>query len=66
MMMSKGILDQIFTLKKIGERAREKKRKVHVDFMDLEKAYDRVNWEALCQVLRMYDWSGINSKSEMG
>ena len=24
-------------------------------FNDLEKAYDRVNREALCQVLRMYD-----------
>ena len=26
--------------------------------MDLEKAYDRVNGEALWQVLRMYDVSG--------
>ena len=37
-----------------------------VDFMDLEKTYDRVNEEALCQVLRMYDvgdklLNGINS-----
>ena len=27
-------------------------------FIDLEKAYDRVNREALCQVLRMYDMGG--------
>ena len=28
-------------------------------FMDLEKVYDRVNREALWQVLRMYDVGGI-------
>ena len=27
---------------------------MYVSFMDLEKAYDRVNMEALWQVLRMY------------
>ena len=30
----------------------------YVSFMDLEKAYDRVNMEALWQVLRMYDVGG--------
>ena len=28
---------------------------MYVGFMDLEKAYDRVNREALRQVLRLYD-----------
>ena len=37
---------------------REKKRRVYVDFIDLEKAYDRVHTETLCQVLRMYDVGG--------
>ena len=27
-------------------------------FMDLEKAYDRVNWEAQWQVLKKYDLGG--------
>ena len=27
-------------------------------FIDLEKAYNRVNWEALWQVLRLYDVGG--------
>ena len=31
---------------------------MYVGFMDLEKAYDRVNREALRQVLRMYDVGG--------
>ena len=31
---------------------------MHVGFMDLEKAYDRVNKEARWQVLRMYDVDG--------
>ena len=42
------------TLKQIGEKAREKK-KVYVGFIDLEEAYDRVNREALWQVMIMYD-----------
>ena len=35
----KGCADQIFTLKQIGGKSREKKCKVNVCFMDLEKAY---------------------------
>ena len=45
-------------LKQIGEKAREKKRRVYVGFIDLEKVYDRVNREALWQLLRMYDVGG--------
>ena len=47
-----GCVDQIFTLKQIGEKVREKKHRVYVGFI-LEKAYDKVNREALWQVLRM-------------
>ena len=45
-----GCVDHIFTLKK--------KSRVYVNFMDLEKAYDRVNRETLWQVLRMHDVVG--------
>ena len=43
-----------------------RKYAVYVCFIDSEKVYDRVNKEALWQVLRMYDLegkllSGINS-----
>ena len=51
-------VDQIFNLKQIGEKAREKICRVYVGFMDLEKAYERVNREALWQVLRMYGVGG--------
>ena len=47
-------------------RKHGRKNIVYVGFMDLEKAYNRVNREALWQVLRMYDvggklLNGINS-----
>ena len=51
----RGCVDQIFTLKKIDEKVREKTRRVYVDFIDFEKAYDRVIREGLWQVSRMYD-----------
>ena len=50
-----GGVDQIFTPKQIGEKAQEKKCRVYVGFIDLEKVYKRINKEALWQVLRMYD-----------
>ena len=39
-------------------RNQEKKCKVYVGFIGLEKVYDRVNREALWQMLRMYDVRG--------
>ena len=39
----RGCVNQVFTLKHIGEKAREKKCTAYVGFMDLNKAYDRVN-----------------------
>ena len=33
-------VDQIFTLKQRGEKAKEKKRRVYVGFIDLKKAYE--------------------------
>ena len=44
--------------KQIVEKEPEKKCRVYVGFLDLEKAYDRVNNMALWQVLRMYDVKG--------
>ena len=49
----RGCVNQIFTLKQIGEKAQE--IKVYIGFIALEKANYKVNKEALWQVLRMYD-----------
>ena len=54
----RGFVNQILTLKQIGEKAQEEKLKVYVGFMDLEKVYNRVNREVLRRVLRMYDVGG--------
>ena len=51
----RGCVEEIFTQKQIGEKAREKKRRVYVGFIYWEKMYDSVNREALWQVLRMYE-----------
>ena len=46
-----GSVDQIFTLKQIGEKAREKIQCVYVSFIDL---VNTVNREGFLQVLIMY------------
>ena len=51
----RGCVDQIFTMKQIGEKAQKKKHRVYMSFMDLDKAYNRANMKALWQVLRIYD-----------
>ena len=49
----RSCIDQVFTLRQVMEKAIEKRRELFVAFIDLEKAYDRVNrvklWEALRQ-----------------
>ena len=53
----RGVLIRFSRESKIGEKAR-KKNVVYVGIIDLEKAHNRVNREALWQVLRMYDGAG--------
>ena len=50
----RGCVDQVFALKNVCEKYLEKNRCVYMAFMDLEKAYDRVEREALWKVLNMY------------
>jgi hypothetical protein len=54
----RGCIDQIFTLKQMSEKMKGKKKKLYLAFMDLQQAYDRINREALWQVLMMYGVGG--------
>ena len=46
-----GCIDQILVLKQLVEKYREKRKKMHVAFIYLELAYDKVCREALWRVL---------------
>ena len=48
----RGCIDQIFVLKQLVEKYREKRKELYVAFMKLEKAYDKVCKEELWRVLR--------------
>ena len=45
----RAYIDQIFTLKQIGEKEQEKKYSMYVSFMELEKVYII----EICQVLNV-------------
>ena len=53
-------IDQIFTLTQIGEKARKKNRTLYVGFIDSDETCNRVNREALWQLLRTYDVGAVN------
>ncbi len=54
----RGCVDQIFAMKRLMEGYLGKDKKLYAAFMDLEKAYDRVDREALWSVLRIYGVGG--------
>ena len=49
----RGCADQIFTVRCLSEKYLEKHKDIYVAFMDLEKAYDRVDREALWQLFAL-------------
>ncbi len=53
-------MDQIFSFRnQDGSRENiSKRKKLYADFMDLEKPYDRVDWLALLEVLKIYGVGG--------
>ena len=53
----RGCVDQIFTMRQLSEKFVSKGKSLYVAYMDLEKAYDRIDREAMWRVLSMY---GVN------
>ena len=54
----RGCSDQTFIVRQICEKYMAKSKDVYFAFLDLEKAYDRVDREALWKVLRIYGVGG--------
>ena len=54
----RGCTDQTFIVRQIGEKYIAKGKEVYFAFLDLEKAYDRVDREAMWRVLRIYGIGG--------
>ena len=50
-MPGKSTMDPIFVLRQLMEKYRRKRKKMHIVFVDLEKAYDKVQREVIWEVL---------------
>ena len=48
----RGVIDMIFSLRQVAEKVREKNKELYMVFIDLTKAFDTVNREALWKVLK--------------
>ena len=54
----RGCVDQILAVRQVCEKYLAKGKDVFWAFMDLEKAYDRIDREGLWTVLRLYEIGG--------
>ena len=52
--IGRGCVDQLFVMRQLCEKFLAKGKDFFWAFMDLEKAYDRVDRDALWQLLRLY------------
>ena len=60
-----GTRDAIGVLRMLCERSLELNNEVYVFFVDFEKAFNRVNWKKMMEVLKKLgvDWRDRNSES---
>ena len=54
----RGCVDQLFVVRQLCEKFLAKGKDLFLAFMDLEKAYDKVDRDALWQMLRLYGVCG--------
>ena len=54
----RSCVDQLFTVRQLGEKIIEKNKRILMVCVDLEKAYVRVDRELLWRVLRTYGVNG--------
>ena len=54
----RGCVDQLLVVRQLGEKFLAKRKDLSWAFMDLEKAYDRVDRDAQRQVLRLFGVGG--------
>ena len=54
----RGRVDQIFAVRQLCEKYLGVNKELYMAFMDLGKAYDRMDRDALWQVLRIYGVGG--------
>ena len=50
----KGFIDQIFALRNIIEQCTEWQRKLYINFVDFEKAFDSIPRNSIWKILRHY------------
>ena len=54
----RGCVDQVFVMRQLSEKMIDKKKSLYAAYMDLEKAYDRIDRDAMWCVLGMYGVNG--------
>ena len=53
-MNGRGCIDQVFVMRELAERFESKGKEMYVAYMDLEKAYDRIDRNAMWRVREMF------------